>query len=188
MSPIDFLTFLRIGARNHHPLRLPCLDRHVANGQKRLVGKLCEINLFPVILLKFYRSARRTCIAVYVYLVRLYFYSDDKMNHVEQVLQCIGTSLEQLHEWFYKYFQEGFCTKERQNAVPNVHAFFHLLESRRRSGPLWQTSAEPFEALYAVLRRGYKAGTHNTPKQVMQNFYMRSRWESAGFQIDFLAF
>ena len=109
--------------------------------------------------------------AVYTFLVRLYNYGDEHMAETEAALEEEGISLEQLHKEFYRHFQLGFCN-DNKKATPNVHAFWHLLESRRRCGPLWSTSAEPFESLYAVLQRCYKAGTRNTPKQVMENFYM----------------
>ena len=120
----------------------------------------------------FSRRAREKCLAVYCFLVRLYFYSDAKMREVEDKLDSMGRSLLQLHKEFYKNFQKGFCDGGKMQATPNVHTFWHLLESRRRSGPLWSTSAEPFESLYSVLQRCYKAGTKNTPKQVIENFYL----------------
>ena len=64
--------------------------------------------------------------------------------------------------------------RKRHRQVPNVHAFYHLHQMRVRSNaPLYETSAEPFEALYAVARKAFKAGTRNTPLQAMENVYLR---------------
>ena len=60
----------------------------------------------------------------------------------------------------------------------NVHLFFHLWQARKQTGvPLWRTSAEPFEAMYAVARRCYFSGTRNVPKQIMENCYLRVKYE-----------
>ena len=85
------------------------------------------------------------------------------------------TTLEEQHESFYRKFELGFCASSNHRVVPNAHAFFHLLESRRRSGPLASTSAEPFEGIYAILRRCFTAGTRNTPKQILENFYIKDK-------------
>ena len=54
-----------------------------------------------------------------------------------------------------------------------MHLFYHLWEFRRRTGPLWMTSAEAFESYYAVVRRCYTCGTRNIPKQILENIFMR---------------
>ena len=121
-----------------------------------------------------YREAKRKALALYTFLVRLYFYDDDKMQQVESLLHAgYQTTLEELHMDFYRKFELGFCVASNHRVVPNAHAFFHLLESRRRTGPLPDTSAEPFESLYAILRRCFRAGTRNTPKQIVENFYIK---------------
>ena len=117
---------------------------------------------------------------VYCFLVRLYHYPDDEMDKAKQLLfRQTGRTLSDLHSLFYSSFQRGFC-KFRQikawHPTINIHTFMHLEESRRRTGPLHKTSAEPFEALYAVLRRCYKPGTRNTNKQMFENFYMRDKY------------
>ena len=111
--------------------------------------------------------------AAYTFLVRLYQYQDDRLMDVEAVLGANWGGLEGIHEYFYRQFMEGFCERMKEKATINVHTFMHLLESRRRTGPLWSTSTEPFEALYAVIRRCYQSGTRNVPKQILQNFYSR---------------
>ncbi len=113
-----------------------------------------------------------------MFLVRLYHYKDDRLNEVEQLLSRSSVTLENLHKRFYEEFEKGFNnpTAQKVQKTPiNVHTFAHLLESRRRTGPLYQTSTEPFESMYAVLRRCYKAGTRNTGKQAFENFYIREK-------------
>ena len=130
------------------------------------------------VLIRFHcRTARRQALSIYTFLVRLYFYEDEKFLHVEQdLINTYGTSLEELHDEFYRLFDEGFCNNIKEKVVPNAHTFHHLLESRRRCGPLPTTSAEPFEAIYSILRRCYRAGTRNTPKQILQNFYIKDTY------------
>ena len=82
--------------------------------------------------------------------------------------------LQELHRRFYEIFEEAFTERAREKCTINVHTFYHLLESRKRTGrPLWETSAEPFESVYALLTRCFQVGTNNTPKQVLQQFYLR---------------
>ena len=38
---------------------------------------------------------------------------------------------------------------------------------------MWAWSAEYFEAAYSIVRRCYKSGTRNVPKQCMENSYLR---------------
>ncbi len=119
--------------------------------------------------------------AVYCFLVRTYHYSDDVLEKVEIALQeSTGMSLKYLHRIFYKSFQKAFCRpgtdKEKaQRPTINVHVFQHLLESRQRTGPLHETSTEPFEAFYSVLRRCYRPGTRNTTKQAFENFFIKEK-------------
>ena len=120
--------------------------------------------------------------AVYSFLVRAYHYDDETMARAEEGLQAAtGMSFKYLHRVFYKAFQKGFCkaAKGKEKAMRptiNVHVFQHLLESRKRTGPLHRTSTEPFEAFYSVLRRCYRAGTRNTTKQSFENFYIKEKY------------
>lgn len=63
--------------------------------------------------------------------------------------------------------------RAKHRATINVHVFHHLHLTRKKTGPLYINSAEPFEALYAVVRRCYEPGTRNVPKQAFENSYMR---------------
>ncbi len=125
-----------------------------------------------------FREAATMAMTLFVFLARLYHYDDDKLAEVEQELSGRQVTLELLHLLFYKKYMTGFCTKTKvkaKKATINIHVMVHLLESRRRTGPLHLTSAEPFESLYAVLRRCFRAGTRNTGKQIFENYYMRDK-------------
>ena len=124
----------------------------------------------------------RRAIEVYAFLVRLLNFEDEVITRAETALQQdSGVSLEDLHNDFYKSFQEGFCregdkTHKALRPPVNVHVFSHLSEFRKRSGrPLYETSSEPFESLYGVLRKCYRAGTRNVTKQVFENMYMKEK-------------
>ncbi len=124
---------------------------------------------------------RKKAMLYYCFLMRLYHEEDDVMHGVEADLELdSNTTLEDIHDEFYKEYVAGFCKVKTDKEKPmrptiNIHVFQHLLESRRRTGPLQGTSTETFEALYSVLRRCYKAGTKNTPKQAFENHYMRQK-------------
>ncbi len=125
-----------------------------------------------------FRKSKAKAVAVYSFLVRLYMHDDDVLERAVHILrQDHGLELKDLHKIFYEEFQDGFCSSSVRKMGPtiNLHCFYHLEESRRRCGPLYRTSAEPFEAMYAVFQRCYQAGTTNTPKQILQNFYLRER-------------
>ena len=123
--------------------------------------------------LPFSRLYRRHVLLIYVFLSRLYHYGDWQLDEAETKLEENGLTLKDLHRLFYDGYQRGFCVKAKEKVRINAHTFSHLEEIRKRKGPLGGFSTEPFESLYAVMRRCYRAGTINTSKQAMENFYMR---------------
>ena len=120
----------------------------------------------------------RKALALFAFLVRLYNFDNCVIEEAEARLQRTELqSLANLHKLFYQMYCQGFCSDER-GLYPtiNAHTFFHLFEIRRRLGqPLHHFSTEDYESIYAVLRRCYRAGTPNVPKQIMENFYLRER-------------
>ncbi len=76
----------------------------------------------------------RRAIEVYAFLVRLLNFDDEVITRAETALQQdSGVSLEDLHNDFYKSFQEGFCregdkTHKALRPPVNVHVFSHLSE------------------------------------------------------------
>ena len=127
-----------------------------------------------------HRRQRRKAILLFAFLCRLYYLDDNHFAAVrESLLWTAGKTLEELHEHFYAAYQRGFCTGPKENITINVHTFSHLHQVREAVGPLHSNSAEEFEAAYAVLRRCYRAGTWNIPKQIFQNFYLRDKYVTA---------
>ena len=121
----------------------------------------------------FCRFHARCAMAIFTLLSRAYHYDDERLQKVEEALDAGGLSLKELHSRFYEEFSHGFCVTEKERCTINIHTFSHLDESRKRSGVLWQNSAEAFESMYAVMRRCYHGGTPNTSKQAVENFYLR---------------
>ncbi len=115
----------------------------------------------------------RRAITLYTFLVRLYNYDDERLAEVEELLRDTDYDLTKLHHDFYKHYEKGFCIKTKEKVTINVHSFLHLLQVRKKSGPLWKNSAEDFESLFAITRRGYWAGTRNVPKQILENYFLR---------------
>ncbi len=113
---------------------------------------------------------------LFAFLCRLYYLEDNDFAAVRESLLCTaGRTLQELHDDFYAAYQRGFCTGPKENATINIHTFSHLHKVREAVGPLHKNSAEEFEATYAVLRRCYRPGTWNVPKQIFENFYLRDK-------------
>ncbi len=117
----------------------------------------------------------RKCLAVYCFLVRLHYQEDDRFQEVMQHLRNSNLDLEKLHRLYYLLFESGFCTRDNERCTINIHTFYHYAHAREKMGPLWKTSAEPFESAYSVLRRLFRCGTRNTCKQVLENYYMKAK-------------
>ena len=121
------------------------------------------------------------CLALFCFLARTYNvpqadYAAVKAALHNTRLNRTRLSLEELHEIFYRDFELAFCTRDSHRPTPNVHTFYHLWEVRERTGlPLWATSAEIFEAFYAILRLCFTSGTRNVPRQLFDNGNMRMK-------------
>ncbi len=113
---------------------------------------------------------------LFAFLCRLYYLEDNDFAAVRESLLCTaGRTLQELHDDFYAAYQRGFCTGPKEKATINIHTFSHMHKVREAVGPLHRNSAEEFEATYAVLRRCYRPGTWNVPKQIFENFYLRDK-------------
>ncbi len=117
----------------------------------------------------------RKCLTVYCFLMRLHYQDDDMFHNVLQELAESNLNLEKLHRLYYLLFESGFCTRDNERCTINIHTFYHYAHARERMGPLWKTSAEPFESAYSVLRRLFRCGTRNTCKQVLENYYLKAK-------------
>lgn len=118
------------------------------------------------------RAEARDAIGLLSFMSKAYNLSNEDLRKVEEDLARNGLSFRILHKKFYKAFEASCC--RTKTPTPNVHAFYHLYETRKETAlPLHAFSAEPFEAMYAVVRRCFQPGTRNTPLQCMQNGYLR---------------
>ncbi len=78
---------------------------------------------------------------------------------------------ELLSEW-YRLVDEEF---DHRHSVYNVHIVgAHLLEARRRLGPLFQVSSWPLEGIFKYVNSSY-GGSTNAPKQIVTNMLLRER-------------
>ncbi len=81
-------------------------------------------------------------------------------------------SLDELLSEWYRLVDEEF---DHRHSVYNVHIVgTHLLEARRRLGPLFQVSSWPLEGIFKYVNSSY-AGSTNVPKQIMTNMLLRER-------------
>ena len=124
----------------------------------------------------------RQAIKVDAFLTRLLNFEDEVIDRAEAALhRDSNVTLQDHHDDFYGKFQDGFCTEPTKQSKAlrptiNVHVFLHLSEHRRRSNrQLYETSSEPFESLYGVIRKCYRAGTRNVTKQIFENVYMHEK-------------
>ena len=63
-----------------------------------------------------------------------------------------------------------------QGVHANAHLFWHLLDIRKKTGPLMENSTEGYEAFYHRCLRGFRKGTRNVPKQIMESVYTSDRY------------
>ena len=121
------------------------------------------------------RVDMRKCLTIYCFLVRAHYQDDDVYQAIKQDLEEKNLDMEKLHRLYYLLFESGFCTRDKERCTINIHTFYHYHHARDSLGPLWKTSAEPFESAYSILRRLYRCGTRNTPKQTLENFYLKAK-------------
>ncbi len=122
-----------------------------------------------------FRIEMRKCMTVYTFLVRAHYLEDDELEEVKRELEQHNLDLEKLHRLYYLLFESGYCTRDNERATINIHTFYHLHHAREKMGPLWKSSAEPFESAYSILRRLFRSGTRNNGKQVLENFYLKAK-------------
>ncbi len=112
---------------------------------------------------------------MYAFLVRLYYLEEEGYKAAKEVLKQRGLCVMALSDYYYGQYKYAFCRTPAEREVPNVHEFSHMWMDREKNGPIHHHSAEVFESVYAPLRYMFRAGTTNTPKQVLENFWMRER-------------
>ena len=81
-------------------------------------------------------------------------------------------SLDELLSEWYRLVDEEF---DHRHSVYNVHIVgAHLLEARRRLGPLFKVSSWPLEGIFKYVNSSYRGST-NAPKQIVTNMLLRER-------------
>ena len=118
---------------------------------------------FPTILGSYKNKGVKKTVALFAYLMRLYYSPDEDFyktseSHREEIRLRFMRS-------FIRTFGEDTCT----------YYFHHVahLDRIRQIGPLTELSAIPFESMFSVLRRSFCAGTMNIPKQILEAMYLR---------------
>ena len=95
------------------------------------------------------------------FIYRALFVTDGRLAEVEQQTD--------VQHHLHMFQQEFEALKGEQHSHFNMHCLMHALQSRKRTGPLWQTSTERFENAYGDARRMYTKGTMSTGKQIIVN-------------------
>ena len=139
---------------------------------------LLKLMQLPVLTRKQWPHASM-CASIYLFLCRAMDMPNRRYALVKEALAQIGESMASLSDRMYYYFGKGFCEGETESVAtkrhtPNTHSFYHLHLHREMTGiPLWEFSAEPFEAAYGHMNRAFVPGTRNIPKQIAQRSFMR---------------
>ena len=103
---------------------------------------------------------------MYVYCYRALDLADVRFKEIDESVDLSS---------FAKRLHKRYCdTFGTENSTYNTHmAFTHLVEQRKRNGPLQNTSTLKYESLYGVLGNLYKSGTTAAGKQALSNFMLR---------------
>jgi len=104
----------------------------------------------------------QTVLLHYAFLIRLCYSCEEVFDSVSQMLDCQKT-VECFYKLYAKVFGAGCFTF-------NLHSFYHLIDCRRKHGPLWTYSTAKYEAMYAKTRNCYKGNTFNTPMQLLETY------------------
>ncbi len=93
---------------------------------------------------------------------RACYYDEDRFQELEAAVD-----LDKVLEETYRYF----CEELPLTSCTYVHHLFmeHALESRRRTGPMYQSSCAVFEGNYRHLKRAFYPGSINIGSQGIKN-------------------
>ena len=102
---------------------------------------------------------------IFSYMYRVVNLDEADFSKVENEVD-LDEIMERMAYLYEKNFGEENCTF-------NEHNFFiHLLDHRRRFGPLYKFSAWRFEDLYGQMERCYRPGTPHEGKQLFRGFFV----------------
>ena len=103
---------------------------------------------------------------MYVFLYRALDMPDERFQDIDA-----DVNLDSFAKKLHKRYCDTFGT---ENSTYNTHIMCsHLVEQRKRNGPLQNTSTLKFESLYGVLGNLCKSGTTAAGKQALSNFMLR---------------
>ena len=107
-----------------------------------------------------YPQRLRKILLLYNFVVRALYSSDEIFNSLDAD-QIMQRSVQGFLEEYSGLFTPGALTF-------NLHGFSHLLDVRRRHGPVHKYSTNKYESMYAETRYSYYPNTPSIPKQILQ--------------------
>ncbi len=102
----------------------------------------------------------RKAMFTYCFLVRALYIDNVTFTRLEQYID-----MDKLLLTFLKSYQAVFGKEAFSH---NIHHFSHVLETRRKHGPMYWYNTAPFESMYGQFQ--YESNTNNVPKQILQNY------------------
>ncbi len=134
----------------------------------QLVGKFC----FPWMILsgmcESLTGTERKIMLIFCFMYRALELNERDFAIVEERIDLQGL-LRTMEGLYTAAFGRGEHTF-------NDHNYFrHLLETRRRCGPLSQYASWKYESMFSYLKKCFRAGTRHEGKQMLQRFYARDR-------------
>ena len=98
----------------------------------------------------------------FAFLVRWVEQSQSRFQEYQNSNRLCG---EKIMKKFYKLYQSNFGIGA---CAPNIHLFSHLVE-RRRSVEMIDSTTEPFETFYGLVRHMYCTGTDSQGQQIIHS-------------------
>ena len=102
----------------------------------------------------------RKVLLMYTFILRAVYSDDDVFFHIDSTI-----NLQKMVTIFLREYAALFSV----GAITfNPHSFSHLVDVRKRHGPVHLYSTNKFEGMYAKTRYSYYPNTPNVPKQILQ--------------------
>lgn len=118
---------------------------------------------FPVILEALQDTKAKQIWARFCYIMRMSYGPTEELHQTPAKER--EACQQKFHQTYLQYFGNG-------PASYNFHLLTHLF-SLLVHGPLPERSAVAFESSFAIVRRSFRPGTRNVPKQIMEAMYLR---------------
>ena len=108
---------------------------------------------------------RAQILLIFAFVYRVVNLDDEDFLNVEAKVD-----LDSLIQWMAYLYEKKYG---EENCTYNEHNLFvHLMQHRRRFGPLYNFSAWRFEDLYGKIERCYRPGTPHEAKQLFRGFFI----------------